>query len=679
MTTVQSRVFDAICEIIVDNPPVNALGQSVRSGLVDAIEAASADDSVRAIVLRCAGRTFFAGADITEFGKPAQPPSLPDVISAIEMAKKPVIAAMHGNALGGGLEVALGCHYRIAALETQLGLPEVKLGLIPGAGGTQRLPRVVGLRRALEMIVGGLPISSNAALEIGLVDRLASAAESLGAEALAFAQDMAARPMPLPVSARDVEDAAQGAEIIDIYCSQNLRNLQNLEAPKACIRAVRAAFELAFEQGLSLERLLFTELVAGEQSRALRHVFFAERSASKIDDLPAETSPLPVARVGVIGAGTMGSGIAMNFLLAGIPVVLVEREAALLERGCETIKRNFAGSLKRGRLDTKAIENALALLSPSLRFEQLADCDLIIEAVFELMDVKKEIFSEIDKIAKPDAILATNTSYLDVDEIARAAKRPQAVVGMHFFSPANIMKLLEVVRGEKTSHEVLRTVMDMARRIDKVAVVSGVCHGFIGNRMLAKRQDQAMQLVVEGALPWEVDQVLLDFGMPMGPFQMTDLAGLDLGWTREKSTSSTLKEVLCEADRRGQKNGRGFYDYDESRKRSPSAAVVKMIEEFRAVRGIKPRPIGREEILERLLYPMINEGAWIVEEGIAQRTSDVDLVWIHGYGWPRQTGGPMFWAERLGTAAVVSGLRRWSSHLPADMKIAPSLEAAAEG
>jgi 3-hydroxyacyl-CoA dehydrogenase len=672
---IELRIVSGVAVITVDNPPVNALGRQVRSGLLDAIRRAELDPEARAIVITCAGRTFFAGADINEFGKPLQLPSLPEVIASIEKVSKPVVAAMHGSALGGGLELALGCHYRMASPFAKLGLPEVKLGLLPGAGGTQRLPRVIGVADALAMIVEGDSISAPKAAQIGLVDRLSASDETLEQEALAFAREVAHLTAHPIASLREdkLAEAACDPDIFSRYRAAKARRLAGLDAPEACIRAIQAAVELPVADGLKLERELFVRLVAGDQSKAQRHIFFAERAAARIDDLAADTPVQSVATVGILGAGTMGGGIAMNFLSAGLPVTLVEREPAALERGVAAIRRAYESSAERGRLSSGQVEQAMALLTSSLSFDDLAGCDLIVEAVFELMEVKRDVFRKLDAIAKEGAVLASNTSYLDLDAIGAVTSRPGQVVGMHFFSPANVMRLLEVVRGRATAPTVLKTVMSLARRIGKTAVVAGVCHGFIGNRMLAPRQREAMKLVVEGATPWQVDQVLLDFGMPMGPFQMTDLAGLDLGWTRETSTGATLKEVLCEADRRGQKNGRGFYDYDENRNRTASPEVERMIARFRSAHGVKPRSVDAREVRERLLYPMVNEGALILEEGIAQRASDIDVVWTSGYGWPVHTGGPMFWADAIGVDTVLAGLEFWREALGPDLRISDLL------
>ncbi|WP_176598243.1 MULTISPECIES: 3-hydroxyacyl-CoA dehydrogenase NAD-binding domain-containing protein [Sphingobium] len=661
MSVITTRRNGDVLLVMSDNPPVNALGFAVRSGLVSALDEAAADDAVKAVVIIAQGRTFFAGADITEFGQPIREPELGAVCDAIEGSAKPVIAAIHGTALGGGLEVALACHYRIAVPGARLGLPEVKLGLLPGAGGTQRLPRVVGVAEALPIILFGDPVSAGKALAIGLIDRLAGEA-SLEEDAVSLARAAIGKPLPVSRARRDRIDSGDVA-LVAPFQEVHARRFKNFEAPAACAKAIEAAVELPFEQGVALERALFMQLLSGTQSAAMRHLFFAERAAARIDDIPASTPLLPVAKIGILGAGTMGGGIAMNFLSAGIPVTLVEREQAALDRGVAIIRGNYEATARKGRMSAAQVEAAMALLTPSLRMEELADSDLVIEAVFELMAVKKEVFAKLDAIVKPGAILATNTSFLDVDEIASATTRPQDVIGLHFFSPANVMKLLEVVRGGKTAPSVLATAMALAKRIGKIAVVSGVCHGFIGNRMLEPRQAQADALVLEGAKPADVDQVLLDFGFPMGPFQMLDLAGLDLGWEAEKSAGRSVQEILCERGRRGQKTGKGYYDYDEKRQRAPSAEVERIITDFAASRNIPQRQIDRQEILERLLYPMINEGALILEEGMAQRASDIDTVWLNGYGWPAYTGGPMFWAGTVGLDAVVAGLRRHADRI----------------
>ncbi|WP_323760402.1 3-hydroxyacyl-CoA dehydrogenase NAD-binding domain-containing protein [Maricaulis sp.] len=657
MSIISTRKDGDVLVVTSNNPPVNALGQAVRKGLADAIAAAAADDAVKAIVITCEGRTFFAGADITEFGKPPVGPSLPDVINSIEASTKPVVAAIHGTALGGGLEVALGCHYRIAVASAKLGLPEVKLGLLPGAGGTQRLPRVVGVEAALPMIVKGDPISAAAAERIGLVDKLV-AEDQLAESGVDFARSVASAATH-PVSSARTDRLGSGLDdaFFDNFRKTELRRLKGFEAPEACIEAVRAAIDQPFAKGVKTERALFGKLVAGTQSRALRHVFFAERAAGKIDGIPADTPVLPVARVGILGAGTMGGGIAMNFLTAGMEVTILEREQVPLDRGVSIIRKNYERSASRGKFTAEQVEQCMGRLTPTLDMNDLADCDLVIEAVFENMDVKKEVFAKLDAIVKPGAILASNTSYLNVDEMAAVTTRPEFVLGLHFFSPANVMRLLEVVRAGKTSPAVLKTAMALAKKVAKVAVVSGVCHGFIGNRMLSPRQQAANAMLMQGIKPWDIDDALTGFGLPMGPFQMADLAGLDLGWNKETSNGETIRDVLCERDRRGQKTGRGFYDYDENRRRSPSQEVEAVIAAFVAKSGQAPQSLSAEDIRNRLLFPMINEGARILDEGMAQRASDIDTVWINGYGWPAYTGGPMFWADTIGLDVVVGGLK----------------------
>lgn len=643
--------------IISDNPPVNALGQAVRAGLADAVAQGLADPSVEAMVIRCDGQTFFAGADITEFGKAPQGPSLPTTLDQIEASDKPVVAAIHGTALGGGCEVALACHYRLAVPGAKLGLPEVKLGLIPGAAGTQRLPRLVGAKAALPLVALGNPIPASEALAIGLVDQL-TGADTLEADAIAFARSKVGQPVPRASEGTANQDGVRDPAIFDEFRAAHGRAMRGFDAPNAAITAVRAAGELSFADGIARERELFTGLMTGSQSKAMRHYFFAERAAQKIIDLPAGVPLLPISRVGVIGAGTMGGGIAMNFLSAGIPVTILEMQQEALDRGTGVMRRNYEASAKRGRMTAGEVEAAMALLTPTLDYADLADCDLVIEAVYENMDVKKQVFARLDETVKPGAILASNTSYLNIDDIAAATNRPGYVLGLHFFSPANVMKLLEVVRGKQTRGDVLATAMKLARKIGKVAAVSGVCPGFIGNRMLSKRQEQANKLIMEGASYWDVDDVLLEFGFPMGPFQMGDLAGLDIGWHRDPAKVTTVREALCAAGRFGQKAGKGFYDYDSARQRTPSDDVRAIIADFAAKAGHAQRSIDKDEIRERLLYPMVNEGALILDEGIAQRASDIDVVWINGYGWPLFTGGPMFWASSIGLDKVVEGLER---------------------
>jgi 3-hydroxyacyl-CoA dehydrogenase len=642
--------------VLSNNPPVNALSTPVRQGLVDAIAEAEVDDSVHAVVIACEGQTFFAGADITEFGKPPQNPWLPQVVDTIENCSKPVVAAIHGTALGGGLEVALACHYRVADKSAKLGTPEVKLGLLPGAGGTQRLPRVAGVPKALQMCATGNPISAREAFECGLVDRLVEG--DLIPHAVAYAEEVRdVRPLPKSSERQDqLRDC--NPEVFDNFRKENAKRFRGFEAPLKNIEAVRIACEKPYSEGVIEERKLFMELMSGTQARAQQYFFFAERKANKIDGLPENTEPRPIRKVGVVGAGTMGGGISMNFLSAGIPVTIVEMGQEALDRGTGVMLRNYEASAAKGKLTAEQVGKAMGLLTPTLDFAALADCDLIIEAVYENMDVKKEVFARLDRIAKPGAILASNTSYLNVNEIAESISRPGDVVGMHFFSPANVMKLLEVVRGDETAPDVLLTAMGIGKKIRKVPVLAGVCHGFIGNRMLMPRQIEATKLLLEGATPEQIDRVHVEFGMPMGPFQMADLAGVDIGWHRDPTRIDSIRDALCAIDRWGQKKGAGFYDYDEKRRPTPSPVVQQIIEDFAARQGVERRQISDEEIVERTLYTMVNEGAKILEEGIAQRASDIDVVWVYGYGWPVYRGGPMFWADTVGLDTIVDGLKR---------------------
>ncbi|WBH16745.1 3-hydroxyacyl-CoA dehydrogenase NAD-binding domain-containing protein [Sphingomonas radiodurans] len=660
---------DDILVIISDSPPVNALGAGVRDGLHAGVSQGIADPAVKAMVIRCDGKTFFAGADITEFGKPPAGASLHEVIAMMDSSEKPIVAAIHGTALGGGCEVALSCHYRVAVPSAVMGLPEVKLGLLPGAGGTQRLPRIVGVKAALEMVAIGDPIPAKKAAEVGLVDRVVGE-DSLEADAIAFAREIAdTRPIP---RVRD-KTVAPDPEAVEAFKKANGRKMRGFDAPAANIACVVAASELPFDEGMKFERDEFMKLMTGTQSAAQRHLFFAERQAAKIDDIDPKTTPLrPINKVGVIGAGTMGGGISMNFLSAGIPVTIVEMQQDALDRGTGVMRKNYEASAAKGRIKPDAPEKAMGLLTPTLSLDDLADCDLIIEAVYENMDVKKELFGKLDAIAKPGAILASNTSYLNVDEIAASTKRPEDVLGMHFFSPANVMRLLEVVRGEKTAKDVLATVMALAKKIRKVAVVAGVCHGFIGNRMLSPRQIEANKLLMEGATPAQIDKVHVDFGMPMGPFQMADLAGVDIGWHRDPSRIESIRDALAAEGRWGQKKSAGYYDYDEKRNATLSPRALEIIEEFRSKSNLPKREITDQEIIERTLYSMVNEGALILEEGKAQRASDIDVVWIMGYGWPVYRGGPMFWAQTEGLPKVVAGLEKHG------FKVAESLKTAAE-
>jgi 3-hydroxyacyl-CoA dehydrogenase len=656
-----------------NNPPVNALGAAVRQGLVAAIEEAEVDDAIKAVVIRCEGQTFFAGADISEFGKPMVMPMLPQVVDIIENCPKPVIAAIHGTALGGGLEVALASHYRIAVPDAKFGVPEVKLGLLPGAGGTQRLPRVAGVQKALEMVTSGAMISAKDAYAVGLVDRIVEG--ELVQHAVALAEEVRdIRPLPKS-SERDekLKEARDNPAIFDEFRKANAKKFRGFEAPEANIKAVEAAVSKPYAEGVIDERNLFMGLMSGTQSRAQQYFFFAERKAAKIENIPDDTRPRDVKRVGVIGAGTMGGGISMNFLSAGIPVTIVEMAQEALDRGTGIMRKNYEATAAKGRMTGEQVEQAMGLLKPTLDFDALSECDLIIEAVFEQMDIKKEVFGRLDKIAKQGAILASNTSYLNIDEIAASTSRPQDVVGLHFFSPANVMKLLEIVRGAKTAPDVLVTAMQLSKRIKKVAVVAGVCHGFIGNRMLMPRQIEATKLLLEGATPEQVDRVHVEFGMPMGPFQMADLAGVDIGWHRDPNRIENVRDALCAIDRWGQKKGAGFYDYDEKRRPSPSPVVQQIIEDFSAKQGVTRRQIDDEEIVERTLYTMVNEGAKILEEGMAQRASDIDVVWVYGYGWPVYRGGPMFWADTEGLAKIVEGLKRQEGRMGSDFSFSQFL------
>ncbi len=663
----------AVAVVTVNSPPVNALSANVRTGIAEAVQKAGADAAVKAIVIHCAGRTFIAGADITEFGKPPKGVPLGEVNAILEGSAKPVVAAIHGTALGGGLELALSCHYRVAVPSAKLGLPEVKLGLVPGAGGTQRLPRLVGVERALEVIAFGEPMKASEAASHGLVDAVVGEA-SLLADAVAFAAKLAAEAAPLKKVRDRTDKLSADPAVFAAFRKANARRFRGFEAPEACIQCVEAAVTMPFDEGLKYERDTIMRLMVGTQSLAQRYVFFAERQAAKIPDVPETTPTRKVEKVGVIGAGTMGGGIAMNFVNVGIPVTIVETKQEALDRGLGVIRKNYENTAKRGRLSLADVETRMGRFTPSLDLAALADCDLIIEAVFENMEIKKEVFGKLDRIAKKGAILASNTSYLDIDQIAAMTSRREDVIGMHFFSPANVMRLLEVVRGEKTAKDVIATAMGLAKRIGKVGVLVGVCHGFVGNRMLAQRQREANKLILEGAMPWDVDRVLYAFGLPMGPFAMSDLAGLDIGWSRETSKGETPREILCEMDRRGQKTGAGFYDYDENRVAKPSPVTEKIILDLAAKKGINRRAISDEEILQRCIYPMINEGAKILEEGKAIRASDIDIVWINGYGWPVYRGGPMFYGDTVGLAEVLRVMKEFEGRHGADFKPSALLE-----
>jgi 3-hydroxyacyl-CoA dehydrogenase len=650
--------------IIVDNPPVNALSWHVRQGLLDGMTKAVADGAA-GIVLICEGRTFIAGADISEFSGARTGPGLQEVQHVMENATVPVVAAIHGTALGGGLEVALCAHYRVAVTGAKFGLPEVNLGLLPGAGGTQRLPRLTGVPKALEMMTSGRHIGTAEAREAGLVDEVTDG--DLRDAAIAFVRRAIAENMPLArVRDRDekVLEARGNSELFAKFRASIARKTRGFLAPEYNIQCIEAAANLSFDEGLEVERRLFAELVSGPQSAAQRYGFFAQRAANKVPGIAPETPIVNVARCGVLGAGTMGGGIAMNFANVGIPVTIVERDQSSLDRGLAVVRKNYERSAANGSIPASAVDERMALITGSTDKQDFADCDLVIEAVFENMELKKSIFAELDHICRPGAIMATNTSALDVNEIAAVTSRPESVIGMHFFSPANVMKLLEVVRGAKSSDTTVATAMAISKQINKIAVLVGVCHGFVGNRMLFMRGAEAERMILEGATPAQVDRVLYDFGFPMGPFAMSDLAGLDIGWKEETSSSSTVREVLCENGRRGQKNGRGYYTYDpETRASTPDPEVEQLIRDFAISKGVEQREVSDQEVLERCLYPMVNEGAKILEEQIAIRGSDIDVVWVNGYGWPLYRGGPMHWADSIGLSEIVERIRHYSDAL----------------
>ena len=653
-----TEVIGDIGVLTIDYPPVNALSVHTRIALDAGFRQFAADDAVKAIVLICAGRTFIAGADISEFGKLLDGPNLQDVFDIIEGGTKPVVAAIHGTALGGGYELALICHYRIAVPSAKVGLPEVALGLLPGAGGTQRLPRIVGIPAALDLITGGAPVLAKKALELGMIDALAEEGK-LREDAIAFAQKLVAEGGPL-LRVRDRQDKVEPycgmQEIYADYLKKNARAFRGFKAPFNIVKAIEAAAELPFEQGMERERELFGELMTSTESAAQRYYFFAEREGAKVPDLPKDTATLAIQSVGVIGAGTMGGGITMNFLNAGIPVTLVEREQAPLDRGVGVIRKNYENTAAKGRMTAEQVEQRMALLTPALELDALAEVDLVIEAVFEDMGIKQDVFARLDAIAKPGAILASNTSFLDLDEIASATSRPESVVGLHFFSPANVMRLLEIVRGAKTSDAVLATALKVAKTIAKVPVVSRVGPGFIANRVMSPRSRQAMELVLEGPTPQDIDQAIYGYGFAMGPFAMGDLVGLDV--IGRGSNERTLNGDLVKLGRLGQKQNGGFYDYDDKRVASPSPVAAQVIADFAAFKGVENKgPQSAEAIVARLLYPVINEGAKVLEEGVAIRASDIDVACILGYNWPVYTGGPMFWADTVGLPKVVGGLR----------------------
>jgi 3-hydroxyacyl-CoA dehydrogenase len=678
MSSLDFEVSGAVAVLRLDNPPVNSLGHDLRRSIVDALARAEDDPAVKAVVLMGSGKGFSGGADIREFGTPKSfaSPNLLMVLRAVEECGKPVIAAIDGICMGGGLELALACHYRVATADARIGLPEVKLGLLPGAGGTQRLPRTVGVERALNMIVSGNPVRAEELRGTALFDAMASGDLRAAALDLAHALIAAGRG---PKRVRDLKIKMPNAEGYLQFARNTVKGLAGpYPAPSACVEALTAALKEPFEAGLKRERELFVTLMASPESAALRHVFQAERAASHINGMPDSVAPRPIHRVGVVGAGTMGGGITMSFINAGLPVTLLETTQEALDRGLANIRRNYQGALRKGSLTEASLEQRLALITPTLQYEPLRDVDLVVEAVFENLEVKRQVFERLDEIVKRGAILASNTSALNLDVIARFTKRPKDVIGLHFFSPANVMRLLEVVRGAETANDTLATAMALAKTIGKIAVVSGVCDGFIGNRMVARYGMAAHDLLVAGALPQQIDAALQNFGMAMGPFRMADLAGLDIGWAIRKRRAaefpnedfSNVADILCEAGRFGQKTGAGFYRYEAgARNAIPDPAVTAIIERFREQKGVVPRTLTDTEIVERCVYALINEGARIVDAGIAQRSSDVDLVYLNGYGFPPYRGGPMFYGDSVGLITVARALSRIAAVHGADAAV----------
>jgi len=676
---------NSIAILTINNPPVNAASQGVRQGLIEGIKRAAADPAVTALVIVGGGRTFIAGADIREFGKPMADPQLSTVLTEIEACPKPVVAAIHGTALGGGLEVALTCHWRVAVPSAQVGLPEVKLGILPGAGGTQRLPRLVGPQMALEMITTGNPIPAKKALEAGVVDHVADGEPTdVG---VAFAERVVAEKRPVSLVSRRSDRVSNiDPKLFADFRKGMERRAKGFFAPWRCVDAVEAACTLPFDEGIQRERELFMQCMDSPQRSAQIHAFFAEREAGKIPGLPADVKPKPIRTAAVLGAGTMGGGIAMNFANAGIPVKILEVSQEALSRGLGLIEKNYATSVQRGSMKQEAMDRAMKLISGTQQYEDIGDADIVVEAVFEEMSVKKDVFARLDKVMKPGAVLASNTSTLDIDEIASATKRPQDVVGTHFFSPANVMKLLENVRGKASSPETIATVMQLGKTLRKVPVLAGNCDGFIGNRMLHGYLREAGFLLEEGATPQQVDRALEAFGLAMGPFRMTDLAGIDVGWRIRKGKAhlrpkderySPVADRLAEMGRYGQKTGAGYYKY-EGRDPVPDPVVDEIIATSAREQGITRRTISDEEIVQRCMYPLVNEGALILEEGIAIRSSDIDITYLFGYGFPAYRGGPMFWAEQTGLDRVLATIREFEKVHGKHWKPAPLLVKCAE-
>ena len=684
---VQYQVQGHVGVITLDNPPVNALSVSkgLLQGIIDALKEGDHDPAVRVFLLIGAGRNFSGGADITEFGKPAPPglANLRDVLSYMDTITKPMVAAVAGPTMGGGLELALGAHYRCAATGAQIGLPEVKLGLLPGAGGTQRLPRLIGAATALEMIVSGDPVSTERALELGIVDEIV--AGDLRAGAVAFANRVAKEGRP--VRRASALTAAVEGDVDAFFAAARARiarEHRGFPAPLVCMECVEAAVKRPFTEGIRVEREGFERLVGTTESRALRHAFFAERAANKVKDVPEDTPVREIRTAAVIGAGTMGGGIAMNFANAGIPVTLLEASQERLNHGLEVIRRNYAATVAKGRLSQDAMDRRMDLIQGALSYDALAEADIVVEAVFEEMGIKQDVFRRLDTVAKPGAILATNTSTLDIDQIAAVTSRPGDVIGLHFFSPANVMRLLEIVRGARTSKDVIATSMKLARTIRKVGVLVGVCDGFVGNRMVHAYFREAGFLLEEGALPQQVDRVMEAFGWAMGPFRVSDLAGLDIGWAIRKRQAATrdpserysrIADLICERGRYGQKTGAGYYRYEAgNRSPVPDPEIEALIVQASKDAGIERRAISDEEILERCMYQLVNTGAKILEEGIAQRASDVDIVYLYGYGYPRYRGGPMFHADTVGLAKVLERVQAYHAQHGAFWKPAALLE-----
>ena len=685
--TVHYEVRGNVALMTIDNPPVNPLSSGVRQGLHDGLTQALADEAVAAIVLTGAGRAFIAGADISEFGGKSEGPSLGDCLAAMDNSSKPIVAAINGTAFGGGLEVALCCHYRVIAPSAPVGLPEVKLGLLPGAGGTQRLPRLIGAEKALSFILSGDPIPGPAAVQMGIADHLSEG--DIVEDGLSFAADIIAKGSPIR-RIRDEEEivrqARDNTEIFDNARKNAARKMRKRFAPEMIVQCVEAAVNLGdFDAGIAVEQECFGKCLNHPQRESLIHMFFAEREVAKIPDVPKDTATQDITSAAVIGCGTMGGGIAMSFLNVGIPVIAVEMNQEALDRGLGVIKKNYDIQVQRGRMSAEEVDKRMSLIRGTTDYADISDVDVIIEAIYENIDVKVETFKKMDAVAKPGAVLASNTSGLDIDKMAAATSRPEAVIGLHFFSPANVMKLLEIVRGENTSKEVIATSMKLGRTLNKIAVLSGNAPGFIGNRMLAGYTRQAGEIILQGATPYQVDNAILGFGMPMGPFQMNDLVGLDLGWRARKlggmkpedvPITARVADKLCELDRYGQKTSRGYYIYPEgSRAGQADPEVVKIVEETSAELGIERRPIEDEEVLKRCLYPLINEGARILEDGIAIRPCDIDIVYINGYGFPEVTGGPMFWADQIGLDNILADIKKFEAEYGGDIwKPAPLLE-----